>query len=414
MAANCNVKFLVNRTAGTYQIQVTDTSTGFTLSKAQVKITYPDNYVAENTDWDSPDISSAGGTVNKSIRFDIDDKVLTGDYVINLTARESDNTEHTAQKSFNFTWAEPVADVSNTSDVTTPEVKFKDNTSGYDNGNFTEVITTRTLSSSFSATSAVSGATAISGTLTANFGSLEIDMVNSGNYYEGDYTPSLSIDITYTHSSASYLTLQWIKAYSETIAIKRCPTQTELLTKINTYKDNIDAYKASNLDLYNNKLEEYDLVIGLYSHLIDRANASLTDGSEQILRDLLEYVEPLASHTYQSGAISTFTTETSETTQDTIGGMVTGNTETGIAITYDDAANKLNFVTDVTLTNSITLTNKTLTAPTLTGTTVAATLDISGDVDIDGTTNLDAVDIDGAVQIDNTLTVGVNDTSYDI
>ena len=41
-------------------------------------------------------------------------------------------------------------------------------------------------------------------------------------------------------------------------------------------------------------------------------------------------------------------------------------------------------------------------------------LDISGDIDVDGTTNLDAVDIDGAVQIDATVTVGVDDTGYDV
>jgi len=44
----------------------------------------------------------------------------------------------------------------------------------------------------------------------------------------------------------------------------------------------------------------------------------------------------------------------------------------------------------------------------------AATLDISGNADIDGTTNLDAVDIDGAVQIDGTVTVGVDDTGLDV
>jgi hypothetical protein len=48
------------------------------------------------------------------------------------------------------------------------------------------------------------------------------------------------------------------------------------------------------------------------------------------------------------------------------------------------------------------------------GNVSGATLDISGNADIDGTTNLDAVDIDGAVQIDNTLTVGVDDTGYDV
>ena len=51
---------------------------------------------------------------------------------------------------------------------------------------------------------------------------------------------------------------------------------------------------------------------------------------------------------------------------------------------------------------------------TLTGELDGGSLDISGDADIDGTANLDAVDIDGAVQIDNTVTVGVNDTGYDV
>ena len=51
---------------------------------------------------------------------------------------------------------------------------------------------------------------------------------------------------------------------------------------------------------------------------------------------------------------------------------------------------------------------------TLTGELDAATLDISGDADIDGTTNLDAVDIDGNVQLDGTLSVGVDDTGYDV
>jgi cytoskeletal protein CcmA (bactofilin family) len=51
---------------------------------------------------------------------------------------------------------------------------------------------------------------------------------------------------------------------------------------------------------------------------------------------------------------------------------------------------------------------------TLSGELDAATLDISGNADIDGTTNLDAVDIDGAVQLDSTLTVGANDQGYDI
>jgi len=50
---------------------------------------------------------------------------------------------------------------------------------------------------------------------------------------------------------------------------------------------------------------------------------------------------------------------------------------------------------------------------TLSGELDAATLDISGNADIDGTANLDIVDIDGAVQIDATFTSGVDGQGYD-
>jgi len=46
---------------------------------------------------------------------------------------------------------------------------------------------------------------------------------------------------------------------------------------------------------------------------------------------------------------------------------------------------------------------------TLSGELDSATLDVSGNADIDGTTNLDIVDIDGAVQVDSTITVGADD-----
>ena len=39
---------------------------------------------------------------------------------------------------------------------------------------------------------------------------------------------------------------------------------------------------------------------------------------------------------------------------------------------------------------------------------------VGTDLDVDGTTNLDVVDIDGAVQADGTITVGVDDTGYDV
>jgi len=48
------------------------------------------------------------------------------------------------------------------------------------------------------------------------------------------------------------------------------------------------------------------------------------------------------------------------------------------------------------------------------GAGIAKKLFVGTDLDVDGTSNLDVVDIDGAVQIDGTVTVGVDDTSYDV
>ena len=75
-------------------------------------------------------------------------------------------------------------------------------------------------------------------------------------------------------------------------------------------------------------------------------------------------------------------------------------------VVYTDGAGASAAVTDA-------LVNLALTAPTLTGTAVVASLDISGDIDVDGTTNLDVVDIDGAVDMASTLTLADNATFAD-
>ena len=86
----------------------------------------------------------------------------------------------------------------------------------------------------------------------------------------------------------------------------------------------------------------------------------------------------------------------SETIADTVGAMVSSNTETGVTVTYEDSDNTLDFVIG-TLNQNTTGTAGGLTGtPNITvGDVVAASLDISGNADIDGTLEADALTIDG-------------------
>lgn len=305
MAADCIVKFLINRTTGTYQLQVTDASSGFTFAKANVRVEYPDGYSVDNTDFDNPDISAAAGSVNKDVRFDVNNKVLLGDYKVIFTALDDSDVSYVAQKSFNFTWSEPVPKISNASNVIEPEVKFKDATSGYDNGNFTEVINSRTLTCALPSTSEANPASN-NNSKTDNFGDLELDMQSGSGYYEGVYSPSLSMDITYSHTNG-YLSLQYIKTHSENHDVRKVPTQAELTTLIKDYKIGVDSYKTSNPSVFARLSEEYDLVIALYNDVVNRKKLAITSGSEDILRELLAIVQGnVTNYTYQSTIITSF------------------------------------------------------------------------------------------------------------
>ena len=103
----------------------------------------------------------------------------------------------------------------------------------------------------------------------------------------------------------------------------------------------------------------------------------------------------------------------------TTSGNVTLNDYASIrvgAITADDNST---FTGTISTATGSTIGNLTLANGSITDSSGAIAfgnenLSTTGNLDIDGTANLDAVDIDGAVQIDNTVTVGVDDTGYDV
>ena len=76
-------------------------------------------------------------------------------------------------------------------------------------------------------------------------------------------------------------------------------------------------------------------------------DGALTPGSNAIVdlgTDALEFKDAYFDGTVEADAITIAGVTLAETIADTVGAMVTSNTETGIAVTYDDSDNTLDFV----------------------------------------------------------------------
>jgi hypothetical protein len=305
MAVTFNIQFRIS--VATKVIRLTDTSSGFTFNKGCFKVEFPNGVVRNLPDFSAPDLVAAAIYIDVPCELDVSGNVITGSYTVSYAVIDNvGNGQTPLVRTFDFNWVEPTNGITDFSDVTIPEVVFKDLTSYSPIGSFTGTLysngNTRTISSAFPSTSEVSANAPITSTSTNT-----ISVFTAGNYYEGVYTPTSAVSITYTHSSNAWLTIFYSRTFSKTFSIKKCPSQLELVQKINAYRAIIDTYKETNDTQFNILSEQYDLVIALYSHLIARYNTNTQDGSEYILRELLSILEPYtATYTYQATEIFPF------------------------------------------------------------------------------------------------------------
>jgi hypothetical protein len=345
MAINFNAQFIVNEKTSTRVLRLTDTSTGFTLAKGNFSVTFPDGSQVLHTDFISPDITAPGDSTDISLITDIDNTVLTGTYVINFVTLDAGLTERTKLETFDFNWEKPTKDITNESDVMVPDIKFLDSTLYETSGNFTGTLTR----DFYTYTPAGSEVGALKKQSTGDI----LMPSHSSKYYEGIYLVKSDISVAYTHSSKSWLTVSYVDLLQETYDIREAPTQDELVALMNTYKDQIEAYKTTNPDEYALRNEEYDLVVGLYSHLIARYETGTLDGCKPILDQILGLLPPQEPYTYKATQMLPFTlsivigtglviSDGSTFDNIPIGGILTfESANSGLAIVASD--NKLTF-----------------------------------------------------------------------
>ena len=175
----------------------------------------------------------------------------------------------------------------------------------------------------------------------------------------------------------------------------------------------------------------FNVLTGSHATFADSANAKFGTGNDMLLYHdgsnsyITNSQGALKVATETSGIAVTIGHTTSETTiadNLTVTGTLTGTLATAAQGSVTSLGTLTTLTVDNIITNGTTIGHTSDTdlmtladgVLTVAGELDATTLDISGNADIDGTTNLDAVDIDGAVQIDAAVTVGVDDTGYDV
>jgi hypothetical protein len=307
MAIGFNIQFRINEKTQSRVIRLTDSSTGFVLTKGNFSIVFPDGTTINHTDFQSPDITQPLQSYDYQAQTDIYGNVLTGAYSITFVAFDNAGTpaSTTITRPFDFNWVKPVTSIVNKSDVFIPEVQFFDATSYSAQGGFTGTVA-RVFSTPFPSGSEVSGQPATStptNTLTP---------VYAGKYYEGLYTVSLDVDVPYAHSS-NWLSLSYIDLHTKQYDIRQVPTQTNLVIKLNAFRANVDSYKEKNDTQFEIMTENYDIAIALYSHLIARYQTSTLDGSQPLYEELLSILEPYnVAGGYKATQLTPFTLGISE------------------------------------------------------------------------------------------------------
>ena len=330
MPANFNAQFIVNEKTSTRVLRLTDTSTDFDLAKGNFSVTFPDGSQVLHTDFTSPDITAPGGFTNITLITDIDNTILTGTYVIDFVALNAANTQFIKEETFDFNWEKPTKIITNQSDVMLPDIRFVDSTAYEQSGNFTGVLT-RSFFTTTPSTSEV-------GVITKTSIGDVLMPIHSSKYYEGIYLVKSDISVAYTHSSKSWLTVSYVDLLQETYDIREAPTQDELVALMNTYKDQIEAYKTTNPDEYALLNEEYDLVIGLYSHLLARYETGTLDGCKPILDQLLGLLPPTNPYTYKATQMLPFSLNIASNTAFIISnGTTTDSIVTGETLTFESA-----------------------------------------------------------------------------
>lgn len=281
MIPGFSVKFVIDRTVPSYKIQITDTTdyTGVLTAYGFYRIEYPDGLYTENSDVLDPDFEIGQNFSEFTLRL-INFQPMAGQFrIIQKTFTDVDDIETT--KTLTFSFVEPSLSIVSSGNLLTPTVLFTDNTN-YNLGFYTEVAT-REIRCNFPAHLPIASTELITTGTT-------LDMVSTGNYYEGVYYPRLTLSVVFT---ASDHVIEWSKSLIFSFDIRKLIGYDELLDYLNIAKERFDAAVGTTKESVER--ENYQTVSALVEH-IQLKSLRGEVGVAELMMDVQDLIYKITCH----------------------------------------------------------------------------------------------------------------------
>lgn len=253
---------------------LTDTSTnGLTATRvAAFDITQPDLYTRTGNIL-SPDMPAGVTTFSIALRLDSNGLPQCGTYNIVMTVKNAGYDNTTFTRNWISQYVPVTLTITNNFDTFTPNLSVTDSTnysvSTYNNGAIT-----RAWNISSTAT----------GTLTGS--GVSKSFIYNGNYYESNYTISLTSSLLYTHQVYTWFTVNETISKTYTACIDAPPTITELVSSISDLKLLLDE-AINTCQTYDHLKADFEFAETLLMHIIDKIKVEDMDNIYTDLNDLL-------------------------------------------------------------------------------------------------------------------------------
>lgn len=272
-----NVKFDLD---GIPTLVLTDTTTSPPAGLVGIfEIIQPDGYVRTGN-INSPDIPSAGSSFSYTLMLDSTGQVQRGSYTIKYTAAAPSYLSTDFTRTFQFQYAPVSLVMTNQFDVFTPKLEYIDSTV-YQVSNYNNTAVTRSWTAVSTPTGTITGSTAT------------FDVKFSNQYWDANYTITLTSSLVYTHQTYAWLTVEETITKTVSTYAQTPPTVNQIISLIVLLKNTLES-QVDTVSEFAQTRNDFEYAQSLFTHIVDRIKVSNTTG---IFRDLSDLIAVL--HNYQ-------------------------------------------------------------------------------------------------------------------